>query len=208
MIEPILHPPDGVHRGVLEWRCAANTTMISSAPVRGGWTTARWLINIGVELNYGRTDLDVHSDEIATHLGLEGTGVAMLTAADVTAFRRGESGGVVSHATVGITKPTWAASDDDGWSAWHPGTINIVAQMPVAFSPAAAVNAVMTMTEAKTQALVDAGVPGTGTASDSVAIMWPSDAEPVVFGGPRSPWGARLARSVYGAVADGIEAWS
>lgn len=78
--------------------------------------------------------------------------------------------------------------------------------MPVGLDPAAAVNAVMTVTEAKTQALLDAGVPGTGTASDSVVICWPPHHQPVErFAGPRSLWGARLARTVYEAVSAGIE---
>ena len=52
----------------------------------------------------------------------------------------------------------------------------------------------VTATEAKAQALVEAGVPGTGTASDAVVVCCPpGGTEP--YGGPRSVWGARLARA-------------
>jgi adenosylcobinamide amidohydrolase len=80
-----------------------------------------------------------------------------------------------------------------------------VAWVPVALTGAALVNAVATATEAKTQALVEAGVPGTGTASDAVCVCCPTVAEDAeLFAGPRSPWGARLARAVHAAVATGI----
>jgi len=66
------------------------------------------------------------------------------------------------------------------------------------------------VTEAKTQALAEAGVPGTGTSSDAVCIACPA-AEPAgpvePFGGPRSPWGARAARAVHRAVAAGAAGW-
>ncbi len=82
--------------------------------------------------------------------------------------------------------------------------------VPVPLSDAALVNAVLTATEAKTQALFEAGVPGTGTASDSICVACPEPApgtpgEP--FGGPRSPWGSRLARAVHAAVAAGTADW-
>jgi adenosylcobinamide amidohydrolase len=87
------------------------------------------------------------------------------------------------------------------------GTINIMAVLPVAMTDAALVNAVMTMTEAKTQALVEAGVAGTGTASDAVCLAVPAVGEAELFGGPRSLWGARLARAVHAAVLHGAEEW-
>ena len=74
-------------------------------------------------------------------------------------------------------------------------------------TPAALLNLLCTMTEAKVQALLDAGVAGTGTASDAVSVLCPvlssegPGAEP--FGGPRSTYGARLARCVYEAVSAG-----
>ena len=80
------------------------------------------------------------------------------------------------------------------------GTINVVAFVPERLGPAALVNAVMTVTEAKSQALWEAGVIGTGMASDSCASRVRLDGPAHAFGGPRSRWGARLARAVHGAV--------
>ncbi len=206
MIEPTLHPPNADHRGVLAWALPDDTAVLSSAPVSGGLTRPRWLVNIGVPADYARTDLDAHVREVATELGLEDSGVAMLTAADVGRVSRSEGAGVVAHATVAVSKPTWAADASGGWSSWSPGTINIVVQVGGRLTSAAAVNAVMTITEAKTQALIEAGIPGTGTATDAVAVLWSSTGvTPIAFAGPRAEWGANIALAVRGAVANGIE---
>jgi adenosylcobinamide amidohydrolase len=79
-------------------------------------------------------------------------------------------------------------------------TSSLLSQVPL--TDAALVNAVMTLTEAKTQAVLDAGFPGTGTATDSVCVAVPLG-EGEAFAGPRSTWGARLARATYEAVLAG-----
>jgi len=191
----------------LVWRFDPPRLALGSAPVGGGWGPLAWVLNIGVPLDYSRTDLGQHSTEVAADAGVIGPGATLFTAVDVRLVQRAEEAALTVDATVGVTKPTWAADRDDAYTSWPPGTINTVVQMPVELDPGAAENAVMTITEAKTQALLDAGIPGTGTASDSVVICWPPDHQPVErFAGPRSLWGARLARTVYRAVSAGIEA--
>ena len=113
-------------------------------------------------------------------------------------------------ATVGVRVPTWAAAPAgtiDRDLALRPvaGTINLVAFVPVPMTPGALVNLVATATEAKTQALLDAGVPGTGTATDAVVVVCPagSTADEQPFGGPRSPYGSALARAVHATVLAG-----
>ncbi|MDE0803562.1 MAG: adenosylcobinamide amidohydrolase [Acidimicrobiales bacterium] len=206
----VVDPRSDDTRHAAVWSFADPVAAISSAPVGGGTAAVDWALNIGVTDPYHRTDLDAHAREVAAKLGLVGTGAALLTAYDVQRIVRAEDSGVVVDATVGVTKPTWAA-DEDGVharrsdDAWIPGTINIVVQCPVALSPAAAVNAVMTVTEAKSQALIEAGVPGTGTASDAVLVCWPPTVPAEAFGGPRSVWGARIARAVHAAMVEGLE---
>ncbi len=190
---------------MLEWRFTNRPMALSSAPVGGGWRRLDWALNVGVDLAYSRTDLDGHGREVASELGLTGDGAVLFTAADVTRCTSADEDGVLVDTTVGITSPTWAAAPDGASSAWHAGTINIVVQLPVALGPAAAVNAIITVTEAKSQALLDASVPGTGTASDAVVVCWPAEGDPQPFAGPRSEWGARTARAVYAAVTSGIE---
>lgn len=86
------------------------------------------------------------------------------------------------------------------------GTVNIVVYVPAALGDAALVNAVATATEAKCQAIGELGLPGTGTPTDSVTVLCPAGGpalptEP--YGGPRSTWGAPLARAVHAAVRAG-----
>ncbi|MCY3948424.1 MAG: adenosylcobinamide amidohydrolase [Acidimicrobiaceae bacterium] len=187
---------------VLVWRFDQPTEVISSAAVGGGLGRVDWIVNVGVGSGYTRIDLDAHAAEVAAGLGLRGDGTALFTAVDVNRYAKAECDGVVVHATVGVSKPTWAADSDDRVSAVGPGTINIVAQLPVGFEAGAAVNAVVTITEAKTQAMAECGVAGTGTATDAVVVAWPAAGRRERFGGPRSEWGQRLAVAAHAAVRD------
>jgi adenosylcobinamide amidohydrolase len=175
----------------------------STASVGGGLGTRDWVINAQVARDYRRRDQDRHGAELADVAGVTGDGVVMFTAADVRHVRRAGDGGVTAEATVGITHPTWAADADDAVATAVPGTINIVVWVPVRLAHAALLNALCTATEAKTQAMIDAGVPGTGTASDALTIACPADGSCEPFAGPRSTWGARLARAVHRAVLAG-----
>lgn len=206
--DPVLLDPTESHVGALVWQWDDPTTALSSAAVGGGLQQPNWLVNIGVPLRYDRIDLEEHARETAAEAGLTGTGIGLFTAANVSRVTRGDHEGVVVDATVGVSKPTWAADPGGGYMDWAAGTINIVVQMPVGLDPGAAVNAVITATEAKTQALMESGIPGTGTASDAVVIAWPTHAPPERFAGPRSEWGARIAQATHAAVLAGINGWT
>lgn len=212
---------DGRRLGVTAWRLGAPALMIASAPLGGGLGLRRWVLNAEVQISYDRMDPAAHLAGLATAAGLDGPGVGLLTAVDVRELQRTHDGGVQVAATVGLAQPVWAAAASEeesldleagrcGASTGAPdlapldiGTVNIVAWVPVRLSDAAMVNAVATATEAKTQALVEAGVDGTGTASDAVCVACPPEGDAEAFGGPRSRCGARLARAVHAAVAAG-----
>ena len=83
------------------------------------------------------------------------------------------------------------------------GTVNIVVWVPERLGDGALINAVATATEAKTQALGELGLAATGTATDAVCVLCPLDGPVAAYGGPRSRWGAPLARAVHRAVVDG-----
>lgn len=174
-------------------------TVASTASCGGGLGERHWLINAQVPHDYARHDLDRHGAELAAREQLTGPGVVMLTAVDVAEVRHTQEGEVHAGATVGLVDPIWAA-DAAAAAPQQPGTINIVALLPVRLTDAALLNALCTVTEAKTQALLDAGVPGTGTPTDAVTVVCPTGGATEPFGGPRSTWGARLARAVYRAV--------
>lgn len=189
---------------MLVWRFPSPRLVCSSATVGGGIGVRSWVLDIEVSSDYDRTDLDVHVAEVAAAAGCSGDGVGLLTAAPVDRWTASSDGGVQVVSTVGVTRPTWAADDEVEHAQWAPGTINVVAFVPTRLTDAALVNAATTAAEAKAQALVERGVPGTGTASDAVCIVCPTDGQAEPFGGPRSVWGSRLARAVHRTIADGL----
>jgi adenosylcobinamide hydrolase len=189
---------------VLVWRTTVPMRMVATAPHGGGIGPRRWVVNAQVPASYGRRDPDHHLAKLAVSLGLPGRGVGLLTAADVRLVQRVVDDGVEVSATVGLVHPVWAAAPDEPSSQTLIGTINLVAVVPERLSDAALVNAVATATEAKAQALWDAGVEATGTATDAVCVACPEDARGNSFGGPRSIWGSRLARAVHAAVSAGL----
>jgi adenosylcobinamide amidohydrolase len=193
---------DGLRLPMLVWRFPESMTVASTAAVGGGVGARRWVINAQVGSDYLRHDQQKHAKQLATAAGLDGNGVVMFTAAEVRRVRLAVDGGVQAEATVGLTHPTWAADADNAHNG-TPGTINIVAILPVRLAPAALLNALTTATEAKSQALLEAGVQGTGTASDALVIACPATGATEQFAGPRSPWGARLARAVHAVVLAG-----
>ncbi|MQY09428.1 adenosylcobinamide amidohydrolase [Actinomadura macrotermitis] len=204
---------DGARLATTVLRLPPGTRAISSAMLGGGIGPAGWVLNAQVPGGYARMDPLDHLAEMAASLGLDGPGVAMMTAASVDRTVQAADGQVQVCATVGLRVPTWAAAPEgtadpelapmrlDG--SYEPGTINIVVAVPVPLADAALVNAVITATEAKTQALLEAGYPCTGTASDAICITAPTRGEAEPFAGPRSHWGARIARAVHTAVLAG-----
>jgi adenosylcobinamide hydrolase len=207
---PRLCGPEGLP--ALVWVLPEPMRALSSTASGGGMGIRAWVVNAQVPADYARTDVDAHIAELSAACGCKGTGVGFLTAATVEAFTQGVSGGVEGdvevYATVGLQHPTWAAAPDDAqsWPA-QPGTVNLVAFVPAALTDAALVNAVITMTEAKTQALFECGVQGTGTASDAACVLAPLTGPAESFTGPRSSLGVHLARATFDAVLAGTEAW-
>jgi adenosylcobinamide amidohydrolase len=182
---------------------------LSSAVLGGGLTSARHWLNLQVPHDYARTDPDVHLTEVARANALDPSEViGMLTAADVRAGVRRDRGAASAVATVGIGQPL-AAAGRRPRPLPRVGTINVLVVVRQPLSDAALVTAVQTATEAKAQALADAGVralnhhgPATGTATDAICLATPPGAE-VAFAGPATAIGAAIAHAVHGAVLSG-----
>jgi len=217
---------DGQRLPLLVWRPPRPVLAIASSPLGGGIGHRGWIINATVPSAYSRLDPAAHLAELARGLDLDGPGVGLLTAVDVHDAVTATDGGVEVTATVGLGHPTWAAAPDGDLRHHAPGagTINLVAWLPVPLTASALVNAVSTATEAKVQALIDCGVGATGTATDAMCLACPPQACPPpagfgeasdggfedgeAYGGPRSIWGARLARAVHAAVVAGVRRWN
>lgn len=234
--ELLFRREDGAELAMALWRFGSPLLALSSAPYGGGWGERRWVLAAQVAGGYSRSDPAGHLAELARGLDLDGPGIGMLTAVDVRLVSTCREEGVIAAATVGISHPTWAAAEtgslETGTAEAGPpqrgpgspeagaadaasaqargfgGTVNIVAVLNRRLSRAALVNAVMTVTEAKSQALWEAGFPGTGTPSDAVAVLCPAAGPAEAFAGPRSLWGSRLARAAHRAVLDGSRRWA
>lgn len=226
LAEPVLttRHEDGREVPLLLWRTDIPVLAVSSAPLGGGIGIRHWLINATVPMSYERDDPEVHLAGLADRFGLTGAGIGLLTGVDVADVVAAQDRGVRLWATVGLGEPIRAAAPPSAAppsaappSAAPPrvGTVNIVAFVPARLSDAALVNAVATITEAKAQALSELGLLATGTATDAVTVLCPPDGPVSRYGGPRSDWGAPLARAAHRAVVSGgrgqpqaLTAWS
>ena len=198
---------DGARLPMALWHPGPGYQMISTGVLGGGLGPREWVLNAQVPAAYARTDPAEHLRELARGLGLTGPGIGLLTAAQVADLVQRQDEEVQAAVTVGLRVPTWAAAPpgrpDPGLV---PGTINVIVAVPVPLTAAAFVNTVVTATEAKVQAVLDAGFAGTGTASDAICVAAPAGpGREEEFTGPRSAWGARIARAVYAAVRVGAD---
>ncbi|MCZ2524153.1 adenosylcobinamide amidohydrolase [Streptomyces sp. HB2AG] len=208
-VEHLTRTEDGGSWDALLWRAGPGWRMVSSAVLGGGLGERAWVLNAQVRPGYARTDPAEHLAGIARSAGAAGPGVGLMTAAHVGEYGEAEDEGVRAVATAGIGVTTWAAAPGPGAPGVpDPGTINIVVAVPAPLADAALVNAVATATEAKVQALLEAGHHCSGTPTDAVCVAarTPAPGEaPELFAGPRSVWGARLARAVHRAVHASLE---
>ncbi|MFI8206559.1 adenosylcobinamide amidohydrolase [Streptomyces sp. NPDC085937] len=199
---------DGELLHALLWTAGPGRRTISSAVLGGGIGERDWILNAQVAHGYRRTDPERHLASLAAAAGVRGDGVGLMTAADVSAYAHADDGGVEAFVTAGVDVRGWAARPGEGAAdVQDPGTINVVVAVPAALTDAALVNAVATATEAKVQALVEGGYDCSGTPTDAVCVV--ADApgphrEAYAFAGPRSLWGARLARAVHRAVRQAV----
>jgi adenosylcobinamide amidohydrolase len=215
-----LRSEGGLELAARVWYLRDPMLAISSAPLGGGLGLRQWVLNVQVAHAYDGAEPGSHLEALAAEAGAQGLGVGMMTAVDVRVASTVQGEGIAVDATVGVIGAAlWAAAPGPSSrlpgaavapapgtikpGTIKPGTINIVVALPERLSDAALVNAIGTATEAKTQALWDAGVDGTGTATDALCLLCPPRGDAHAYGGPRSLWGARLARVVYHAVRVG-----
>ena len=200
---------DGHRLPMALWHPGPGYRMISTGVLGGGLGPREWVLNAQVPVAYARTDPAEHLRELVRGLGLTGPGIGLLTAAHVTDLVQRQDEEVHAAATVGLRVPTWAAAPAGRPDPELAGTINVIVALPVPLTDAAFVNAVATATEAKVQAVLDAGIAGTGTATDAICVAAPAGpGREEEFTGPRSVWGARIARAVHAAVRDGAAGYA
>lgn len=183
---------------------------LSSAVLNGGSGEIRTWLNVQVPRDYARTDPAEHLRGVSRERRLAEPVVGMLTAALVRDHAVARHGAARAVATVGV-RDSLAAAGSLPEVVAPAGTINVLAVLDAPLTDAALVGAIATATEAKTQALVEAGVPAsngpgaaTGTATDSICVAC-MPGSLVEFAGTATVIGNELAHAVYETVSTGLE---
>jgi adenosylcobinamide hydrolase len=117
----------------------------------------------------------------------------------------------IAVVTAGVSRP-WAAGASRGPVA-GAGTINVIALLDGVLEPAASLNVLATVTEAKVLALLEAGVrtasgePASGTATDAVVVAAPAGwGRRWKYGGPATPPGWAAAAATRAALGQALAA--
>ena len=193
-------------------RSAAPLYVLASAVVGGDLDATRHVVNMHVRRGYDSTDPGGDLRAFARGLGIAEPFVGLMTAAFTheacSVWEEADGVRVGAVATVGLGVPVAAGVTPP--VAWQPSTINVIVLLDAELERAAAVNGIITATEAKVGALADAGILtaegalATGTVTDAVALVWTGRGPRVPYLGPGTVAGWALARAVRRAVLEGI----
>ncbi len=227
MDDQTLHPLPGVSVDIgprlVHVRSAVPLTVLSSAVVGGGSCVAREILNMHVDDQYdGRPDADLAA--LAQDVGAGAPFVGLMTAAyteyarcavekrDALTVAAVVSVGLSNTSSAGVTPPYTDAGDGESGAEearagmTRPGTINVILLVDGALTPAAQVNAVITVTEAKTMTLrqwdvkTPEGDDASGTSTDTVVVACTGRGEESSYAGPATPVGWLAARAVRAAM--------
>ena len=197
----------------------------SSAVLNGGFVDTSHILNLKVQkqpvgLNSTSRSPDVELSAYCEKHGWQGVTVGMMTAASMDSYRivRAVQQGVdiIVLVTSGLSNARRAGDYAEVRNIMpavsKAGTINIICLTGTGMVPAAMVEAVMTVTEAKAAALQNLDIkspvsnqPATGTGTDCIAIAADPQAEKIQYCGKHVLFGELLANSVIEAVTSSIK---
>jgi len=196
-------------------RAQSLLTVLSSAVAGGGLGHARAIVNLHVDRDCPWEDAETRLAPFVTRCRLPAPWVGLLTAAWTDRAQVAVESAHGIHAlvvaTAGLSNPI--AAGRSGPARAEPGTINTIVVVDAAVEPAALVNLALTVTEAKTLALLEAGVraadggPATGTSTDALVVAATDRGTSARFGGPISDAGWVVARAARRALTDAVRAW-
>lgn len=188
--------------------------LVSSAAIGGGFTQKRWIFSRSVVRNWPHHDPLKDTLTYAASLGLASDKtLGLITAVFAKNLRMAsalsQDWRVDAYATVGVGNAT-LAGDDNPPPAYAAGTINIIALVYGRLRLEGLIGAIQTATEAKTRALLEAGVKNaagraaTGTSTDTVTVVNMAESPTSPFAGPASAAGIAIGRAVYQVVTAGL----
>jgi len=177
---------------------------LSSATVGGGFSSARTIINRHVHQDYDVLDPRADMIAFARQHDIQEQFVGLMTAVflDNAQASTCTGGGlqVATVATVGLGNRI--AAGLTGPIPLSPGTINLIVLVDAHLTPAAMVNAAVTVTEAKSQVLGSRGVrtqegyTATGTSTDALVVACTGRGPALPYAGPATQVGWSIAHSV------------
>ncbi len=198
----------------------------SSAIIGGDLEFTRHILNMHVPKNYDCRAPAEDLNAMARELGIVEPFVGMMTAARLdraqVIVERDLQTRVVAIVTVGLSNPTAAgietthaspgsAAEKDASPLQEPGTINMILVVDARLPRSARVNAIITATEAKTLALVQANVRvpsggfASGTSTDAVVVATTERGEFYEYAGPISLVGTMIGRAVRRAIENAVK---
>ena len=190
-------------------------TTASSAVVGGGLGRASAIVNLHVAKNFRGEHADRVLEAFVARRSIPAPWVGLLTGAWTekaeVATETIDGITAVAIVTVGLSNP--ASAGRTAVAAWLPSTINTILVVDAAATPAALVNLVMTVTEAKVMVVAEAGVrtldgdPASGTSTDAIVIAATGRGRRCEFGGPVSDLGWAAARAARAALSQGVDRW-
>ena len=195
----------------------APLAILSSAVVGGGFLLARALINLHVPKDFPCESPETSLAELVRRRSVPLPYVGFLTSAWTekaeVAYEEARGVAALAVVTVGLGNPI-AAGRSPLASGSAPSTINVIVVVDADPSPAALVNAALTVTEVKTATLAAWGVLcadgalASGTSTDAVAIAATARGRSCRYGGPVSELGWVVARAARAALEAGIRRWA
>jgi len=186
--------------------------ILSSAVLGGGFTFSNTIIILQVPNNYDGTRPEEDLLKICQKLGVNNNAVGFMTAADIKKVLTISTENVnkiraISIVTAGTSNAVIAGESihkETNCLNNRIGTINIISVLNVPLQKTGLVNAIITMTEAKTAAMLELGIEATGTTTDAVAIATPIG-NGYKYAGTATDIGIAIAKSVKNAVTASIK---
>ncbi|MEM2145931.1 MAG: bifunctional adenosylcobinamide hydrolase/alpha-ribazole phosphatase CbiS [Candidatus Jordarchaeaceae archaeon] len=190
-----------------------NFRAVSSAPRGFGILETSKVLILQVPKDYHSDRPEEELKELIKELKLEEKTIGLMTAAEIrkvlTVTHQSYEG---LHVTVIITagtsnaliagEKTFTLKNIEESSL---GTINIVALIDKALTDGALINAIITITEAKSIALRNLGFNASGTTTDSVVVACSTEGEKLKYAGTGTEIGFLLSRAVRDALVESLK---
>ena len=214
---------DNGNEGFAIIRLPERCRLLSSTIRNGGFAESDTVFFYEVPLGYDNSFPEDDMEQQCRKFNVPTHAVGFMTAADirrVITVSKEEVNGVqaIAVATAGVTNALYAGErlpkevldtlprHRPPVDRNPPGTINILVLVNVPLEDCGLANAFITVTEAKTAALMDTGVDGTGTTSDAVSVACPVG-QGSKYAGTATDVGIAIARAVRSAVGASVIKW-